>query len=268
MARILALSNQKGGVGKTTTAINLSASLASAGQRVLLVDLDPQGNATSGVGHDRNSLPRGVYEVLLGFAEAEDCVVPTGRPGLDLLPATAGLVGAEVELVDQRGRERRLRRGLAGIRASYDWVLIDCPPSLGLLTVNALTAADRVLVPLQAEYYAMEGLSQLLRTITAVRRGLNPDLRREGIVVTMYDQRTNLCREVDGQARELFGAEVFRTVVPRNVRLGEAPSYGQPVLDHAPTSSGARAYTALAHELLARHGLAAATPAPTRREAY
>lgn len=257
MARILALSNQKGGVGKTTTAINLSAALASAGQRVLLVDMDPQGNATSGVGHDRNSLEHGVYEVLLGTKDAADVVVPSGHDNLDLLPATAGLVGAEVELVDQRGRERRLRAGLAPVREMYDWILIDCAPSLGLLTVNALTAADRVLVPLQAEYYAMEGLSQLLRTITAVRRGLNPDLRREGIVVTMYDRRNNLCREVADQARELFGDEVFNVPVPRNVRLGEAPSYGLSVLEYAPNSAGARSYRQLAAELLERHGMAA-----------
>lgn len=257
MARILALSNQKGGVGKTTTAINLAASLAAAGQRVLLVDVDPQGNATSGVGVDRNATQRGVYDVLLGYLDAEDAIVATDLAGLHLLPCTADLVGADVELVDQPHRERRLRRELQEIRADYDWILIDCPPSLGLLTLNALVAADRVLIPLQAEYYAMEGLSQLLRTITAVRRGLNPELRREGIVVTMYDRRNNLCREVALQAQELFGDEVFRTVIPRNVRLGEAPSYGLPALQYAPRSSGTRAYLSLARELLHRHGVAA-----------
>lgn len=255
MARILALSNQKGGVGKTTTAVNLAASLAALGQRVLIVDVDPQGNATSGLGLDRNTLPRGVYDVLLGFEDIEDVIVPSDLPNLDVLPCTAGLVGAEVELVDQRRREQRLQRGLDDVRASYQWILIDCPPSLSLLTLNALVAADRVLIPLQAEYYAMEGLSQLLRTITAVRKGLNPELRREGIVVTMYDQRTNLCREVALQAKELFGDEVFNTVVPRNTRLGEAPSYGRPVLHYAPRSTGSRAYLALARELLDRHGI-------------
>jgi len=257
MARIIALSNQKGGVGKTTTAINLAASLAAAGQRVLLVDVDPQGNATSGLGYARTQLGRGVYDVLLGFEEIEDVIVPTEVDNLSVLPCTAGLVGAEVEMVDQRRREQRLRDALDEVRAAFDWVLIDCPPSLGLLTLNALVAADRVLIPLQAEYYAMEGLSQLLRTITAVRRSLNPDLRREGIVVTMYDGRNNLCREVALQAQELFGEEVFRTVIPRNVRLGEAPSYGCPVLHYAPRSSGSRAYLKLARELLHRHGMPA-----------
>jgi chromosome partitioning protein len=256
MSHVLALSNQKGGVGKTTTAVNLSAGLAAAGQRVLLVDLDPQGNATSGLGHDRNALNKGVYDVLLEQHDVEDVVVATSIENLSLLPATADLVGAEVELVEERGRERRLRTALAAVRPAYDWIIIDCPPSLGLLTLNALTAADRVLVPLQAEYYAMEGLSQLLRTITAVRKGLNPDLVREGIVVTMYDRRNNLCREVELQARDIFGREVFGTVIPRNVRLGEAPSYGQSIMQFAPGSSGARAYLRLASELLQRHGVA------------
>lgn len=255
MARVLALSNQKGGVGKTTTAVNLSAALATAGQRVLLVDMDPQGNATSGLGLDQSALAMGVYDVLLDLREVEDVVVRTSVDGLSLLPATADLVGAEMELVDERGRERRLRRALAAARPFYDWILIDCPPSLGLLTLNALAAADRVLVPLQAEYYAMEGLSQLLRTITAVRKRLNPDLEREGIVVTMYDRRNNLCREVELQARDIFGREVFGTVIPRNVRLGEAPSYGQSIMQFAPRSTGSRAYLRLAEELLERHGV-------------
>jgi chromosome partitioning protein len=255
MATILAISNQKGGVGKTTTTINLAAALATAGQRVLLVDLDPQGNATSGLGLDRAAMERGVYEVLLGFAVARDVIVASGVDGLDVMPANLGLIGAEVELVDEKGRDLRLRRGLDAARSDYDWILIDCPPSLGLLTLNALVAADRVLVPLQAEYYAMEGLSQLLRTITAVRKNLNQDLQREGIVITMYDQRNNLCREVALQAQDIFGDEVFRTVIPRNVRLGEAPSYGCSIVEYAPRSSGARAYLQLAEELLTRHGI-------------
>jgi chromosome partitioning protein len=257
MATILAISNQKGGVGKTTTAINLAAALATAGQRVLLVDLDPQGNATSGLGVDPAG-SGGAYALLLGDGDLPDHARDTSIDTLDVLPATPELVGAEIELVDRAGRERALRKALDGARALYDWILIDCPPSLGLLTVNALVAADRVLIPLQAEYYAMEGLSQLLRTITAVRKGPNPDLIREGIVITMYDQRNNLCREVARQAVELFGAEVFRTLIPRNVRLGEAPSYGCSIVEYAPRSSGSRSYIALAVELLERHGHSAA----------
>lgn len=254
MACILAISNQKGGVGKTTTSINLAAALASAGQRVLLVDLDPQGNASSGLGLLRSD-EAGVYLPLVQGEEVADNVRETSMECLQVLPASQALVGAEVELVDQPGRERCLRRALDTVRGAYDWILIDCPPSLGLLTINALVAADRVLVPLQAEYYAMEGLSQLLRTIAAVRQGLNPDLVREGIVVTMYDQRNNLCREVAEQAAELFGREVFETRIPRNVRLGEAPSHGCAIVEYAPKSTGAQAYVALAQELLERHGV-------------
>lgn len=254
MAHILALSNQKGGVGKTTTAVNLSAALARLGQRVLVVDMDPQGNATSGLGYGRDDVTMGVYDVLMGFRELSSVLLPTALDGLAVVPASTDLVGAEVELVGESRREGRLRKALNRDRDDYDWVVIDCPPSLGLLTVNALTAADAVLVPLQAEYYAMEGLGELLRTIQAVQRGLNPDLAREGIVVTMSDRRNNLCREVERQAREIFGAEVFETVIPRNVRLGEAPSYGKSIVEYDPRSRGARAYLDLARELLRRHG--------------
>ncbi len=251
MARILAISNQKGGVGKTTTAINLSAALATRGARVLLVDLDPQANATSGLGVPRDGLEAGIYDVLLEACPAAEAIRPDVVPGLDLLPATRDLVGAEVELVQELARERRLLRSLDPVRDGYDWVLLDCPPSLGLLTVNALVAADGVIIPLQAEYYAMEALGELLRTIDAVRRHLNPDLVREGILVTLADQRTNLSRDVEAQAREVFGREVFQTVIPRNVRLGEAPSHGRPVVTWDPSSTGAKAYLALAEELLA-----------------
>ena len=263
MARILAISNQKGGVGKTTTAVNLAAALAARGRRVLLVDADPQGNASSGLGHTRDQVTMGLYDVLLGFRDLDSVRQPTHVDRLDLVPATGDLVGAEVELVSEARREHRMRKALADAQETYDDILIDCPPSLSLLTVNALTAADAVLVPLQAEYYAMEGLGELLRTIRAVQRGLNPTLSREGILITMHDARNNLCKEVERQARALFGDEVFTTVIPRNVRLGEAPSYGRSIVDYDPRSAGAQAYLALADELLARR---AARPAPTPAE--
>jgi len=256
MARVLAISNQKGGVGKTTTAINLAAALAHHGQKVLLVDLDPQGNASSGLGHPRSVCTMGIYDALLGFRELDSVRMPTTTETLELVPATRDLVGAEVELVDEPGRERLLRKALDPVRDEFDWILIDCAPSLGLLTVNALTAADRVLIPLQAEYYAMEGLGELLRTITAVKKSLNPDLRREGILLTMVDGRNRLCREVVDQTREVFGTDVFETVIPRNVRLGEAPSYGRSIVEYDRRSTGAVAYMALAEELLNRQGIA------------
>lgn len=252
MARVVAISNQKGGVGKTTTAINLSTALALTGQKVLLVDLDPQGNASSGLGYPRTEQTMGTYDALLGFRELETVRVPTALDDLQLVPASRDLVGAEVELVDEPGRERCLRRALDSVRGDFDWILLDCPPSLGLLTLNALTAADRVLIPLQAEYYAMEGLGELLRTIALVRKSLNPDLCREGIAITMHDSRNNLCRQVELEARKMFGDEVFHTVIPRNVRLGEAPSFGQSIHEYDARSAGARAYLALADELLAR----------------
>jgi chromosome partitioning protein len=255
MARILAISNQKGGVGKTTTAINLAAAIARAGKRVLLIDLDPQGNASSGLGYPRSQCTMGIYDALMEFRELDSVRMPTGLDKLEVIPATRDLVGAEIELIDEENRERRLRKVLAGSRDQYDWILVDCPPSLGLLTVNALVAADGVLIPLQAEYYAMEGLGELIRTITAIRRNLNPDLERTGVVLTMMDARNNLCREVERQARELLGDEVFSTVIPRNVRLGEAPSFGKAIVEYDPRSTGAQAYIALAAELLGRaHG--------------
>jgi len=251
-SRVVALSNQKGGVGKTTTAINLAAALAARGQKVLLVDMDPQGNASSGLGCPRQEATMGVYDVLMDYRDLDSVRVPTSVDGLELIPATRDLAGAALELAEEKNRERRLRRSLARIRDRYDWVFIDCPPTLNLLTVNALVAADSVLIPLQAEYYAMEGLGELLRTVNAVRKSLNPDLSREGILITMTDPRTNLCRDVEAQARHLFGDEVFQAVIPRNVRLGEAPSHGQAIVHYDPSSSGAKAHLALADELIAR----------------
>jgi len=252
MARIVAISNQKGGVGKTTTAINLGAALATHGQRVLLVDMDPQGNASSGLGCPRTHATMGIYDVLMEFRELDSVRVPTSVDRMELIPATRDLAGAAIELSEERHRDRRLRRALNRVRDDYDWILVDCPPTLNLLTVNALVAADGVLIPLQAEYYAMEGLGELLRTVSAVRKSLNPDLEREGIVITMTDTRTNLCREVEAQARHLFGEEVFETVIPRNVRLGEAPSHGKAIVHYDPQSTGARAHLALAAEMIAR----------------
>ena len=244
MSRVLAISNQKGGVGKTTTAVNLSAALARAGARVLLVDLDAQGNASSGLGHGRGEVSMGMFDVLMEYRDLESVLLPSSIDRLHVAPAGPDLVGAEVELVGAQRRETRLRKAINRVREAYDWIVIDCPPSLGLLTVNALAAADAVLIPLQAEYYAMEGLGDLIRTLMAVQRGLNPDLKREGIVITMTDTRNRLCREVERQARELFGREVFETTIPRNVRLGEAPSHGRSILEYDARSPGALAYAA------------------------
>ena len=261
MARIIAISNQKGGVGKTTTSINLGGALALAGHRVLLVDLDPQGNASSGVGWPRTEVEDGVYDLLLEGASVEDVARMTDVPGLELIPVTDALVGAEVELVGEMGRERRLHSALDAVRDRYDWILIDCPPSLGLLTINAFVAADSVLIPLQAEYFAMEGLSGLMNTVAQVQKWLNPALVREGVLLTLQDRRTNLGREVEAQTREAFGegsdGGVFMTTIPRNVRLAEAPSHGLPAVVWAKHCPGTRAYIELADELLARHGLRA-----------
>ncbi len=257
MARIISVSNQKGGVGKTTTAINLSAAMAEHGQRVLLVDMDAQGNASSGVGFPRNEVPMGVYDAMLEHRGAADCIMQTHIDGLDVLPCSPDMAGAELDLIDLPYRERRLRKALAEVRGDYDWVFVDCPPSLGLLTINALVAADSVLVPLQAEYYALEGLSELMRVMAFVRERTNPDLVREGIVLTLADRRTNLCKAVEEDVREMLQDEVFQTIIPRNVRLGEAPSFGQPITRYDRRSVGAESYMSLAREVLSRHGMAA-----------
>jgi chromosome partitioning protein len=249
MTRTIAIVNQKGGVGKSTTAVNLGASLAILGSSVLLIDIDPQGNSTSGLGVDKRSLERDVYGVLLSDLPIAETIVHTGVPSLDLVPATIGLAGAEIELVSMLSRETRLRRALANLGARYDFVLIDCPPSLGLLTLNALTAASEVLIPVQAEYYALEGLSQLTTVLERVREALNPELHISGVLVTMFDGRTRLATEVLDEVHAHFPTQVFRTQIPRNIRLSEAPSYGKPVALFDVKSRGAQAYLALAREV-------------------
>lgn len=252
---VVALANQKGGVGKSTTAINLAASLAFQGIRVLLVDLDPQGNATSGLGVDRSTIEVSIYDVLLKQSELDDAVEPTSVRNLYVVPATIDLAGSEIELVSQFSRETRLKSALGGLDQEFDLVFVDCPPSLGLLTVNALAAANEVMIPIQCEYYALEGLSQLLRNVELVRSSLNPQLKVSGVVLTMYDGRTKLSKDVAGQIRDYFGDTAYRTVIPRSVRLSEAPSYGEPIEAFDPMSRGAIAYRALAREFRRRHGM-------------
>ncbi len=251
MSVVVAIANQKGGVGKTTTAVNLAASLAAAERRTLLVDADPQGNATSGIGLDRRGLEHSLYDALMGDKSVGDVMRRNvNLSTLDVVPATQDLVGAEIELVNKPGRETAMREALRSCRDDYEYVLIDCPPSLGLLTLNMLTAADSVLIPIQCEYYALEGLSQLLNTIKLVQQNFNAELAINGVLLTMYDARLNLSRQVAAEAKEYFGGQVFETIVPRNVRIAEAPSFGKPILLYDVQSVGAKSYLALAQEFI------------------
>lgn len=250
MAKIIAVANQKGGVGKTTTAVNLSACLAVKGKKVLLIDIDPQGNATSGLGIDKNAVKTSIYDVIINDVDIEETLVPTKIKNLMVSPSNINLAGAEVELVTVISREMRLKTALEEIVDKFDFIMIDCPPSLGLLTLNALTAANTILVPIQCEYYALEGLSQLMNTVKIVQKHLNRNLRVEGVVLTMFDARTNLSIQVVDEVKKYFGNKVYRTIIPRNVRLSEAPSYGLPIILYDEKSKGAECYMELAEEVI------------------
>ncbi len=252
MGRIISIANQKGGVGKTTTAINLSACLAEAGQKVLAVDFDPQGNATSGLGFEKEYMNKSVYELLVGECSFDDCIIRDVQENLDVLPSDVGLAGAEIELLNEDGKESILKKELDKIKEEYDFIIIDCPPSLSLLTINALTASDTVLVPIQCEYYALEGLSQILQTIDLVKKKLNQKLELEGVVFTMYDARTNLSLEVVESVKNHLKRTIYKTIIPRNVRLAEAPSHGMPINLYDSRSTGAESYRMLAAEVISR----------------
>lgn len=251
MSKIIAIANQKGGVGKTTTTINLAACLAANQQRVLVIDIDPQGNTTSGFGIDKSNLNHSVYDVMINDIPISQVILPSKLENLHILPSDIALAGAEVELVQMMAREQILKNAVATVRDHYDYCIIDCPPSLGLLTLNAFAAADSIMVPIQCEYFALEGLSQLVNTIKLVQRHLNPYLDIEGVVLTMYDGRTNLSNQVAAEVQRFFTTKVYRTVIPRSIRLGEAPSYGVSIIEYAPQSSAAQAYLSLTNELLA-----------------
>ena len=252
MTKIIAIINQKGGVGKSTTAVNLSAALGEQGKQVLLVDLDPQGNATSGLGIEKGQLKNCIYDVLLNDVSIEDAIIPDVYEGLDLVPATINLAGAEVELVSEMARENRLKDAVGSMRGKYDYVFIDCPPSLGLLTVNALVGADKLIIPIQTEFYALEGVTKLLESMKRVKSRLNPSLEIFGILLTMYDGRTTLSRQVAAEVRNYFGDQVFETIIPRTVKLSEAPSYGMPITQYDPSGKGAASYMDLAKEVMNR----------------
>jgi chromosome partitioning protein len=250
LSKIIAIANQKGGVGKTTTSVNLGASLASLGRKVLLVDIDPQGNTTSGIGINKADVDNCIYDVLINDVHPRDAMVETSIPGLTLIPATIQLAGAEIELVPTISREIRLKKSLSQVRDMFDYILIDCPPSLGILTINSLTAADSVLIPIQCEYYALEGLSQLLNTVRLVQKHLNKSLKIEGVLLTMFDARTNLGIQVIEEVKKYFQQKVYQTIIPRNVRLSEAPSHGQSIITYDPKSKGAEVYLELAKEVM------------------
>jgi chromosome partitioning protein len=261
VTRILAIANQKGGVGKTTTTVNLATALAACGKRVLIVDMDPQGNASTGLGVAADQRDHSIYQVLLDGLPLDAAIARTLVPGMDIVPSGVDLSGAELELIDVPRREYRLRDAIQTARGSYDFVIIDCPPALGLLTLNALVAADSILVPLQAEFYALEGLSHLMRTIDRVRRGLNPGLTLQGVVLTMFDRRNNLCEMVAADVRSYLGDRVYKTMIPRNVRVSEAPSHGKPVLLYDLRCAGSQAYVRLAREILQRENSLPGQPA-------
>lgn len=250
MVKVIAVANQKGGVGKTTTAVNLAACLAALGRRTLLLDCDPQGNATSGFGIDKRGIKECVYDNIIGDVPMQKTIIPTAYDNLELVPARIQLAGAEIELVSLMNREGRLKNSLERVKHNYDYVLIDCPPSLGLLTVNALTAASSVLIPIQCEFYALEGVSMLMNTIRLVQRNLNPALKLEGVVMTMFDSRTNLSQDVVSEVQSFFRTKMYQTIIPRNVRLSEAPSHGQPVIEYDKKSKGAQVYMELAREVI------------------
>ncbi len=250
MVKVIALANQKGGVGKTTTAVNLAACLAAADRQVLLVESDPQGNATSGLGIDKRDVKKSIYDVLVRDVPAKDAILETAYPDLCLLPATISLAGAEIELVNMMSRETRLKNALERVKYDYDYVLIDCPPSLGLLTINALTSAGSVLIPIQCEFYALEGVTMLMNTIQLVQRNLNPALKLEGVLMTMFDARTNLAEDVVNEVKKYFTAKMYNIIIPRNVKLSEAPSHGEPIIVYDPKSRGAEVYTELAKEVI------------------
>jgi len=250
VGKAIAIFNQKGGVGKTTTNVNLSACLASSGKKVLVVDIDPQGNSTSGFGIDKNKLEYTMYDLLIGNADVHMCIMKTDRENLSIIPSSVQLAGAEIELTDMKRRESRLKEAIIAIKDEYDYIFIDCPPSLGLLTINSLTAVESVLIPIQCEYYALEGVSQLMNTIELVRKNLNPTLMIQGVVLSMFDGRTNLSIQVVDEVKKYFKGKVYTTLIPRNVRLAEAPSYGMSIIEYDPKSKGAEAYCELAEEFL------------------